>query len=272
MSFVWKIIGWHCSVENQSRTLTLPFLFSPLHDVGEIDIVEMGKGDWGSMINHRVMSAAHWEHEGDYAIHDKFRESIFEYTGRWNTYTLDWTEDYIRTYIGDAMIWEHDLDPSVCTDCEEFHDYHFMLLNMAVGGRFTNVNGEEAPITANFPATMHVDYVRLYANPHTEVLMRSAPALEEIVTEPSDMPSMEPSSAPSRCTGKSSSCKGKGKGKRRRPGKKKRDGSANGLNGEQSISSQLRSSTPPKADYSHFLYFAWVGFTTMLVMACALNY
>lgn len=244
---------------------------------GEIDIVEMGKGDWGDMINHRVMSAAHWEHEGDYSIHDKFRESIFELTEVWNTYTLDWTEDYIRTYIGDELIWEMDLDSDVCTDCEEFHDFHFILLNMAVGGRFTYVNGEEASITAPLPAVMKVDYVRLYANENTEVLMRSVPQAQAVVAEPSATPSMEPSSAPSLleeiiepgCSGKS--CRGKGKGKGGGP-KKKRDGSSNGANGSQSLNSQLRSSSMPKADYSYTFYVVSISLTTILAMACTIYF
>ena len=141
------------------------------------------------------------------------------------------------------------------------------------------VDGQEASITAPLPAVMKVDYVRLYANENTEVLMRSVPqAQSAVVEQPSATPtfSMEPSSAPSQlleqiepCFGKS--CKGKGKGKGGPP-KKKRDGSSNGANGSQSLNSQLRSSSMPKSDYSYTFYVVSVSLTTILAMACTLYF
>ena len=92
-------------------------------------------------------------------------------------------------------------------DCEEFHQSHFMLLNITVGGGFTNVGGRRRKlqgsssssgcdngssssaggassssssggcsprlpeqVTAPIPATMAVDYLRIFDNGFTKVI------------------------------------------------------------------------------------------------------
>ena len=55
-----------------------------------------------------------------------------------------------------------------CVDCEELHQPHFIILNLAVGGSFTGLMtmGE---ITVPVPADMMVDYIRIYDNGFTEL-------------------------------------------------------------------------------------------------------
>ena len=45
----------------------------------------------------------------------------------------------------------------------EFHNPHFVLLNLAVGGQYTELY-TEGSITAQLPSKMYVDYVKLYQN------------------------------------------------------------------------------------------------------------
>jgi len=110
-----------------------------------------------------------------------------------------------------------DINSTVCTDCEELHQPHFILLNIAVGGGFTNSrysSGSSSSssgcgvsssigshshsgshggcgrtpeeITADFPATMYIDWVRIYHNGFTS-----------IVQAPTPQPSMTPTQSPS---------------------------------------------------------------------------
>ena len=81
---------------------------------------------------------------------------------------MEWTPARITTYVDDLLIGSFPIDSDSCADCSEFHRPHFLLLNMAVGGNYT---GRLAPdeITARLPAEMHVDYVRILDNGHTEL-------------------------------------------------------------------------------------------------------
>lgn len=116
-----------------------------------------------------------------------------------------------------------DIDSSVCTDCEEFHQPHFILLNIAIGGGFTNSRNSSGcsssssagshshsgsaggcarkpeEITAEFPATMIVDWVRLYHNGFTSIVRPSTPTptISPMINPSLAGPSVMPSGLPS---------------------------------------------------------------------------
>ena len=50
---------------------------------------------------------------------------------------------------------------------EEFHQPHFLILNLAVGGTYTGITEESNAITAPFPAEYRVDWIRIYDNGFT---------------------------------------------------------------------------------------------------------
>lgn len=89
----------------------------------------------------------------------------------YHTYRLDWTPEQVVISVDDTTVLTMDTtDPAL----SEFRDNPMhILLNLAVGGwNFVEIT-DPAQITADFPAKMYVDYVRLYANEHTELKVAS---------------------------------------------------------------------------------------------------
>jgi hypothetical protein len=96
-------------------------------------------------VNQRVVSAAHWEFNDTYATHAQWKDANSTLTGNFHNYTLEWTKDYLRTYFDEIMIFEMNISEDLCKDCTELHQFHFIILNMAVGGRFTYSGEESSP-------------------------------------------------------------------------------------------------------------------------------
>jgi beta-glucanase (GH16 family) len=139
---------------------------------GEIDIMEMGhsSGISEGKINRKVGSAAHWEHgELGRATYGLFWDAKQDLSQAFHKYSLEWTPTMLRTLIDDNLVWEMDISEEKCGEqCSEFHEHHFFLLNLAVGGQYTGLLSANQ-ITAPFPAQYEVDYIRLYANEWTQV-------------------------------------------------------------------------------------------------------
>ena len=170
-------------------TLGANFPVVPWPACGEIDIMEVGQGSAGDLINERVVTAAHWLHETN--VTASWPGSID--TGMnlyedFHTYSLEWTSSYLATSFDGFEFWKMDIDSGNCPYCDELHDFQFLVLNMAVGGGFTrggssscgsssssSHGGCDPPkaeeIGAMFPAIMEVDYVRIIGNEETELVV-----------------------------------------------------------------------------------------------------
>lgn len=141
---------------------------------GEIDIMEVGKADGivDGVVNSRVASGVHYDHQDEH-IHDSGAlDSTFRFDEDFHIYQLDWTPDVARYTVDDELIYEVDLRNFCNGTCTELHEPHFLILNLAVGGGYTYVAGEPwgpERITASFPAIMQVDYVRVYQNGYAQV-------------------------------------------------------------------------------------------------------
>ena len=137
---------------------------------GEIDVVEMGSGGAISagVVNRRVGSTAHWENDDSYATYGQFLDADVDLNDDYHLFRLEWTPESITTYLDGQRVWVMDIRPQNCTDCSEFHQPHFLILNLAMGGNYTGLL-TEGQITAPLPAEMHVDYVRIIDNGHTEL-------------------------------------------------------------------------------------------------------
>jgi len=137
---------------------------------GEIDIVEMGSGAAiaAGVVNRRVGSTAHWENDDSYAGYGQFLDATADLNDDFHIFRMDWTPESITTYLDGQQIWVMDIRPESCADCSEFHQPHFLILNLAIGGNYTGLY-TESQITAPIPAEMHVDYVRIIDNGHTEL-------------------------------------------------------------------------------------------------------
>ncbi|AQT58683.1 glycosyl hydrolase [Cellvibrio sp. PSBB023] len=142
---------------------------------GEWDILEAGykSAQLDGTVNKSVSAALHWWHESgtwsdwlqaDYAQSTTLPVNLYE---DYHTYTLDWTPTNVTISVDGNPYFDMDItDPNM----SEFRDNPAsIILNLAVGGwNFVEIT-DPAQITAPFPAKMYVDYVRLYANEHTEL-------------------------------------------------------------------------------------------------------
>lgn len=135
---------------------------------GELDVMEMGSDAaiTEGVVNRRVYSTAHWEHNNGNAAYGLSYDSPSDLDGSFHIFRMEWTPSLISTYVDNNWIWSIDITPGSCTDCSEFHQPHFIILNLAVGGSFTGLT-RASNITAPFPAELAVDWVRIYDNGFT---------------------------------------------------------------------------------------------------------
>lgn len=137
---------------------------------GELDIMEMGNSTAISagIVNQYVGSTAHWEDNGNHVYYGETLNSPTRLDDGFHIFSMNWTPRLITTYLDGERIWAFNIEPGSCTDCSEFHQPHFMILNMAVGGTYPGILSSDQ-ITAAMPAEMLIDYVRIYDNGYTEL-------------------------------------------------------------------------------------------------------
>jgi beta-glucanase (GH16 family) len=143
---------------------------------GELDIMEMGSSSAiaAGVINRRVGSAAHWDNQGTWAGYDQSLDVASNLDDGFHIFSMNWTPRQVTTYIDGKQIWTFHIETGFCADCSEFHQAHFIILNLAVGGNYTGLL-DSNQITATTPAEMLIDYVRIYDNGHTELGGSSLP-------------------------------------------------------------------------------------------------
>jgi beta-glucanase (GH16 family) len=127
---------------------------------GEIDIMEY------YLVNGEptILANAAWAHENKRAEWDEAKISFKEFLkkdpnwpNKFHVWKMDWTEDHIKLYLDDELLNEVDLQKTVNPDgFNPFHQPHYILLNLAIGGNGGN------PSDSEFPRTYIVDYVRVY--------------------------------------------------------------------------------------------------------------
>ena len=125
-------------------------------DGGEVDMLEYYRGmllanvGWGS--------GARWV-----ATWDSVRTPIGTLGAGWtdafHVWRMDWDAERIRLFVDGRLLNETTLAATVdaARHTDPFHQPHYMLLNLAIGG----MNGGDPSPTA-FPARFEVDYVRVY--------------------------------------------------------------------------------------------------------------
>jgi beta-glucanase (GH16 family) len=121
---------------------------------GEIDIMEHVGFDPGN-----IHVTAHTEAYYFQINTQKTATKIIDgATTRFHRYRVDWTPDAIRGYVDDALVLEFANEgngPRVWPFDQRFH----LLMNVAVGGDW---GGQQGVDDQAFPASMQVDYVRVY--------------------------------------------------------------------------------------------------------------
>ena len=84
----------------------------------------------------------------------------------WHVYALDWTEDSIKIYVDENLIFKKDKGDwttgGIFGDdlMAPYNADFYLILNLAVGGHF---DGYREPTEEDLPALMEVDYVRVYS-------------------------------------------------------------------------------------------------------------
>lgn len=163
---------------------------------GEIDIMKVGQGNASATGsgNERAVSGIHYVNgDGNYYSNTGSRDCGTDLSSNYYIYTLDWTPTTITTFYNDRQIWSTDIgNCNDNDDCTEFHQPHYMLFLVSVGGSFpsntctklgaASASGGTIPnacskndelsasdITATVPATMSVDWVRIYDNGYCQL-------------------------------------------------------------------------------------------------------
>lgn len=115
---------------------------------GEIDIMEQ--------VNtaQEVHGTIHWDANGSYANYGSSTPS--NVTG-FHVYSIEWDASAIRWFMDGVQYNEVDISNGA-NGTSEFHEEFFLLLNMAVGGEWPGYEVNNSAL----PATMQVDYVRVY--------------------------------------------------------------------------------------------------------------
>ena len=126
---------------------------------GEIDVMEYYRG--------MILANAAWAGPArGQVIWDDTRTPLASFGDGWSTefhvWRMDWDERAIRIFVDDRLLNDVDLTRTVNQDgsgLNPFHQPHFIILNLAVGGTGGN------PAGTTFPARFEVDYVRVLQRP-----------------------------------------------------------------------------------------------------------
>lgn len=115
---------------------------------GEIDIMEHVNTE------NTVLGTVHWDSNGNYA---QYGGNTTTTPADFHVYSIEWTPSFIKWFVDGVFYHEINI-ANGAGGTDEFQGPFFLLLNMAVGG---NLPGQTVD-DSKFPATMAVDYVRVY--------------------------------------------------------------------------------------------------------------
>lgn len=136
---------------------------------GEVDIVEMGSeaGITEGKQQERFNVALHFSDAADAKLSFvEWDDAPVDLSLDYHLYKVSWTPTAITFYLDGAEIVSWDITPAYMA---EFHQPHFPILNLAIGGwNYVNITDPNL-VTATFPAKMKVDWIRLEDNAHTEI-------------------------------------------------------------------------------------------------------
>ena len=119
---------------------------------GEIDIMEH--------VNNELI--IYGTHHYDYFGHTYDGGQDWADASIFHVYSIEWTDTEIIWFLDGVQFFQTDIGPG-STSKEEFHKPFFLLLNLAIGGNWPgSPNG-----STTFPASMCVDYVRVYQESNT---------------------------------------------------------------------------------------------------------
>ena len=116
---------------------------------GEIDIMEQVNTE------SHVFGTIHWNGNAGYT---QFGNNSPDFNVKdYNVYTIEWDASAIKWFVNGTLFGTANIQNSI-NSTGAFHKNMFLLLNLAVGGKWPGYNIDNNA----FPATMYVDYVRVY--------------------------------------------------------------------------------------------------------------
>ncbi len=122
---------------------------------GEIDIME----EVGYRPNY-VSSAVHCKSYNHVNGTQKSKETFLETAQtEFHVYALEWTGDYIRTYVDGKELFYFANDKAGNKDTWPFDAPFYIKLNLAWGGNWGGAEGVDESV---LPANYEIDYVRVY--------------------------------------------------------------------------------------------------------------
>lgn len=132
----------------------MPVRFTAWPDDGEIDIMEE-VGCNPNYVSSSLHAKGHYHVENTQVTHERFLEGA---EGDFHVYAMEWTKDYIQTYVDGEKQLFYANDGSGKRNWP-YDSPFYVILNLAWGGNWGGMNGVDP--TA-LPITMEVDYVRVY--------------------------------------------------------------------------------------------------------------
>ncbi|PJJ54916.1 carbohydrate-binding protein [Hymenobacter chitinivorans] len=119
---------------------------------GEIDVMEHINAE------NKVYGTVHWDSNG----HAEYGGNIITSPDAYHVYSVEWEPTYIRWFVDGVKYHEINITGGTGST-EEFQRPFFLLLNLAVAGNWPGQTVDESKL----PATMFVDYVRVYQKTST---------------------------------------------------------------------------------------------------------
>lgn len=121
---------------------------------GEIDVMEM---IGGSKRENTVHGTLHWKKTaGNHTYKGgKLELDGADFSEAFHVFSVQWNEDKVIWYVDSEAYFELSIAGE---EMKAFHKEFYMLLNLAVGGRWPGYPDE----TTTFPQVMEVDWVRVY--------------------------------------------------------------------------------------------------------------
>lgn len=114
---------------------------------GETDIMEHINTE------NTIYGTMHWDNNG----HAMYGGNTASTPADYHVYAVEWEPAAIRWYVDGVKYHEGNILNSI-NGTEEFHKPFFILLNLAVGGNWPGQTVDDKKL----PASMYVDYVRVY--------------------------------------------------------------------------------------------------------------
>lgn len=124
-------------------------------NIGTVGWPQCGETDIMEHINieNKVYGTIHWYNNGNASYGGNTTTTPDSY----HVYAIEWDSAAIRWYVDGVQYFSANILNSI-NGTDEFHKPFFILLNMAVGGNWPGQTIDDTKL----PASMYVDYVRVY--------------------------------------------------------------------------------------------------------------